>query len=66
MSATFVLRGTGYEVDENQTIGAALKSVDLQPELHLAVLDGELVTEDRIVKEGETYRIVAVVSGGVL
>jgi len=63
-SAIFEVRGKDYRVDAGQTVRASLQSVELNPELYLCVLSGELVTDDRIVLSGERYRLVAVVSGG--
>ncbi len=62
--AVFELRGKEYKVAAGQTVRASLQAVDLNPELYLFVLCGELVTDDRIVEAGESYRVVAVVSGG--
>lgn len=64
MSARLVLRGREYQVAHAQTIRAAIKEAGLQPELYLAVRDGELVTDDHMLREGETIKLVAVVSGG--
>lgn len=65
MTATLVLRGRQYEVKAGRTIRAAMKQAALQPELYLAVRDGELVTDDQIIRAGETIKLVAVVSGGM-
>jgi len=63
-NAVFELRGKEYRVAAGQTVRASLQAVDLNPELYLCVLCGELVTDDRIVEAGDSYRLVAVVSGG--
>ena len=41
-----------------------LKELDLNPEAHLVVVNGKLVTEDETVDEDATVKIVKVVSGG--
>ena len=58
------LRDKEYEVRPNQTLKNTLKSLGLQPEAYLAVLDGELITEDRVLREGMVIKLVAVISGG--
>ncbi len=58
------LRNQEFEVKANQTVGRALKSLGLQPEAYLAVRDGELITEDIVLREGQQIKLVAVVSGG--
>ena len=58
------LRNQEFEVKPNQTLLQALKSLNLQPEAHLAVLNGELITEDQVLREGQTVKLVAVISGG--
>ncbi|MDP7260169.1 MAG: MoaD/ThiS family protein [Anaerolineales bacterium] len=64
LDAVFELSGKEYTVAAGQTIRASLQALDLNPELYLCVLCGELVTDDRIVEAGDSYRLVAVVSGG--
>jgi sulfur carrier protein ThiS len=58
------LRGKEYEVRPNQTLKQALKSLGLQPEAYLAVLSGEMITDDRVLREGQEVKLVAVISGG--
>lgn len=64
MSAKFVLRGKEYEVRHGMTVADALKKLGLNPESLLATRDGELITDDEIVREGEVIKLVAVISGG--
>ena len=59
-----ILRGKEYEIKPNQTLLQALKSLNLQPEAYLAVLNGELITEDQVLREGQMVSLVAVISGG--
>ncbi|HEY3345910.1 MAG TPA: MoaD/ThiS family protein [Anaerolineaceae bacterium] len=60
----FILRGQEYETRPNQTLNQSLKSLNMQPEAYLAVLDGELITGDQVLRTGQTVKLVAVVSGG--
>ncbi len=59
------LRDKEYEVRPNQTLKLTLKFLDLQPEAYLAVLNGELITEDHVLREGMVIKLVAVISGGM-
>ena len=41
-----------------------LRKLDLNPESHLVVVNGELVTGDRHISEEDTVEIVSAISGG--
>ena len=58
------LREQEYEVRAGMTAGNALKKIDVLPEAVLVTRDGELITEDEILKDGEQIRLIAVISGG--
>jgi sulfur carrier protein len=62
--ARLILRDQTYEVAPGQTIRDALLMLDIIPETVLPVRAGRLVTEDERLQEGETIRLVAVISGG--
>ncbi len=64
MAVKMVYRNKEYEVPAGMTVRDALKKVGLQPETTLAVLDGKLMTDDTILLEGKTVKLVAVISGG--
>jgi len=59
-----VYRGKEYEAKVGSTVRDAVKKIGLQPETVLAVLDGKLVTDDTVLREGMNIRLVAVISGG--
>lgn len=42
----------------------AILKVGLNPEAVLAVRDGQLVNEDTKIQNGDTIKLIAVVSGG--
>jgi len=46
------------------TLLSALKKIDILPESVIATRDGELIEEDEILREGDTIKLVAVISGG--
>jgi sulfur carrier protein ThiS len=64
MAVKIVLRQQEFEVGPGQTVRQAMLSLQLPPEAYLAVRAGELITEDEILREGETIKLVAVISGG--
>lgn len=64
MGAKLILRDQEYEVPAGITVKQALKRVGLLPETVLATRNGELITEDERLKEGDEIRLVAVISGG--
>lgn len=41
-----------------------LKRLGLNPEEHLIIVDGELYTEDRVIKKDKEVKIVKVTSSG--
>ena len=57
-------RNKEYELPAGMTVRDAIKKVGLQPETILAVVDGKLLTDDLVLREGMTVKLVAVISGG--
>jgi sulfur carrier protein len=64
MFVKLVLRDQDFEVKPGITLQNALKKIGINPETVLATRDGELITEDEILREGELIKLVAVISGG--
>ena len=64
MAVKMVYRNKEYEVPAGMTVRDAIKKVGLQPETTLAVLDGKLMTDDTLLEEGKSIKLVAVISGG--
>ncbi len=60
----FVFRNNSWEVKPGMTIEAALRKLDIDPEAVLPTVKDTLVTSDYVLKDGETVKLVAVVSGG--
>ena len=63
-TATIILRNQKHEVKAGSTILSALQKLEILPESIICVRDGELVTEDIILKEGDIIKLVSVISGG--
>ena len=59
-----VYRGKEHEMNAGMTVRDAVKKIGLQPETVLAVVDGKLITDDAVLREGMLVKLVAVISGG--
>jgi sulfur carrier protein ThiS len=54
-----------WELDGKFTVRQAIEELGLNPEALLVVRDGELITEDTRLRDGDEIRLVAVISGGL-
>ncbi len=63
-TTTIILRDKKYEVKAGSTLLAALNKLEILAESVICVRDGELITEDTILRDGETIKLVSVISGG--
>jgi sulfur carrier protein ThiS len=66
MTVTLRLRDKDYEVRAGMTVRDALLQIGIEPDSVLPTRQGELITEDEILMEGEHIRLVSVISGGSL
>jgi len=64
MGATLRLRDKDYQVEAGMTVRDAMLRSGIQPDSVIPTRDGELITDDEILHEGEHIRLVAVISGG--
>lgn len=64
MPAKLVLRDREYEVRTGMTVRHALEKCGINLQSVLATRDGELISEEEIVREGDLIKLVAVISGG--
>jgi sulfur carrier protein ThiS len=64
MSASMIFRGKEYRVKVGMTIRDALFKIDIQPDTVLITRDGELITDDEILREEDEIKLIAVISGG--
>ncbi len=64
MTAKLILRKQEYEVKSGMTIRHAIEKAGINAESVLATRDGELLTDDEILREGDVIKLVAVISGG--
>jgi len=56
--------GKIYEIDKPLTAGKLLEKFSLNPEAHIVVANERLVTEDSKLSDGDSVRIIRVISGG--
>jgi sulfur carrier protein len=59
-----IYRDREWELPGGMTARDATKKVGLDPEAVLVVRNGELVTDDVILSDGDEVKLIAVVSGG--
>lgn len=64
MTAKLILRDKEYEVKSGTTVQHALEKIGVNRESVLATREGELITDDEILHEGDVIKLVAVISGG--
>lgn len=64
MTVKLIMRGKEYELKSGMTLRQSLFKINLQPEAVLATRNGEMITEDEILQDGEEVKLVAVISGG--
>ena len=64
MTATLILRKQVYETKPGMTVRKALEKLGLEPDSVLATRNGELITDDEIIKESDVIKLVPVISGG--
>ena len=58
-------RGKEWELKGGMTARAAIEKVGLDPEAVLVVRNGELITDDALLKDEDEVKLLAVISGGV-
>ncbi len=64
MPITLILRKKEYQLDGTLTVRQALEKLELSPETHLVVRNGELLNEREPLKDGDVVKVVPVISGG--
>lgn len=61
---TVIYRDKTWEVKPGSTVRHIIQQAGLNPESILAVRNGKLVNEATLTQNGDTIKLVAVVSGG--
>jgi sulfur carrier protein ThiS len=64
MSVKLLHRDKVYELKPGMTLRDCLFKINLLPESVIAVRQGEMITDDEILNDGETIKLISVISGG--
>ena len=64
MSVRLIFRNQEYEVRPGIGLREALVKLGIPGESVLATRDGEMITDDEILQDGEMIKLIAVISGG--
>lgn len=64
MTAKVILRNQEFEIKHGMTVRKALQKLNIEPDSVLATRDGELITDDEIVKQYDVIKLISVISGG--
>jgi sulfur carrier protein ThiS len=64
MIVKLILREKVYEVRPGMSLLDALRKSDIVPESVIATRDGEMITDDEILRSGDEIKLIAVISGG--
>ena len=59
-----ILRNKEFEIKHGMTVRKALLNSNIEPDSVLATRDGELLTDDEIIKADDVIKLVPVISGG--
>jgi sulfur carrier protein ThiS len=66
MLVKLILRDKEYEVKPGMSLRSSLEKIDVPSESVLATRNGEMITDDEILKEGDIVKLISVISGGKL
>jgi sulfur carrier protein ThiS len=61
---TVVYRDKTWQVSAGSTIRHIVEKAGINPESVLALRDGKLINDATLTKDGDTIRLIAVISGG--
>ena len=62
--AKLVFLDKEFEVRAGLTVRRAIEQCGFPPEAMLAIKDGDLITDDIVLRDGDEIKLVAVISGG--
>jgi sulfur carrier protein ThiS len=63
-TVTLTYRRQTFTVKPGMTVRAAMLKCDLNPETTLATRDGELITDEVLLRPGDQIKLIATISGG--
>ena len=59
-----IYRDRTWEVKPGSTVRHIIEAAGMNPESILAVRGGKLINEETLVEDGDTIKLIAVISGG--
>jgi sulfur carrier protein ThiS len=63
-TVTITLKNKSFSMRAGIPLHKALRILDIPANAHLALRDGQLITEDEMLRNGDCIELVAVISGG--
>ncbi len=68
MTIKIIIRKNEYflEPSKNLSVKSAMAQLDILPESFLAIRNGEILTEHEPLRDGDTVKLIPVISGGKL
>lgn len=64
MAVILALRGKEYQVKPGMCLRDSLLKIGVLPESILATRNGEMITDEEILRDGDEVKLIAVISGG--
>ncbi len=64
MAVKLILRDKEYEVKPGMTLLDSLKKINVLSESVIATLEGEMILDDEILRDGDVIKLISVISGG--
>lgn len=61
---TVKMRGKVFEIRPGMTLLSSLIKLDILPETVLVIRNGEMITEDEVLTDGDSIDLIEVISGG--
>jgi sulfur carrier protein len=64
MAVKLILRNQEYTVKPGMNLGHSLEKIGVLPESVLSTRNGQMITEDEILEDGDVVKLISVISGG--
>ncbi len=64
MTAKLIFRKQEHEIKHGMTVRKAIQKLNIEPDSVIITRNGQLLTDDEIIKENDVIKLVPVISGG--
>ena len=64
MTISINFRDQQHLIESEGTLSKSLKKMGVSPQAVLAVRNGQLITEDEMLRDGDVLKLISVISGG--